>query len=129
MLLLDVLLNFSKGFLPTHSGGLMDAPLLIQPLIIPKELQRQVHNFDVNFMYPKEIYDLTLTNSSPSIIENKMDLIKNRLDNINQFHKFGFTHSTNYLIVDKTRSSYSTLITLNDNLIFTYWKLSLKKSK
>ena len=116
MLLLDVLLNFSKGFLPTHSGGLMDAPLLIQPLIIPKELQRQVHNFDVNFMYPKEFYDLTLTNSSPSIIENKMDLIKNRLDNINQFHKFGFTHSTNYLIVDKTRSSYSTLLTLNDKL-------------
>ena len=39
MLLMDVFLNFSKEFLPDKIGGLMDAPLLIQPIVLPHEVQ------------------------------------------------------------------------------------------
>ena len=52
ILLMDVLLNFSKKFLPSIIGGLMDAPLLIQPLILPKEVQRQAYHMDVCKSYP-----------------------------------------------------------------------------
>ncbi|MDW0167767.1 MAG: DNA polymerase II large subunit, partial [Nitrososphaeraceae archaeon] len=44
MLLMDIFLNFSKEYLPDRIGGLMDAPLLIQPLVFPHEVQRQAHN-------------------------------------------------------------------------------------
>ncbi|HEX2014585.1 MAG TPA: DNA polymerase II large subunit, partial [Nitrososphaera sp.] len=35
MLLMDAFLNFSFDFLPDKIGGLMDAPLLIQPVVLP----------------------------------------------------------------------------------------------
>ena len=43
MLYADALLNFSKKFLSDKIGGLMDAPLLIQPLVLPHESQPQTH--------------------------------------------------------------------------------------
>ena len=35
MLLIDIFLNFSYEYLPNKIGGLMDAPLLIQPVVLP----------------------------------------------------------------------------------------------
>ena len=40
MLLSDAFLNFSYSFLPDKIGGLMDAPLLIQPIILPHEVSK-----------------------------------------------------------------------------------------
>ena len=48
MLLMDSLLNFSRQFLSDKIGGLMDAPLLVQPLVLPQESQPQAHNFEVS---------------------------------------------------------------------------------
>ncbi|MDW0128499.1 MAG: DNA polymerase II large subunit, partial [Nitrososphaeraceae archaeon] len=56
MLLMDIFLNFSKEYLPDRIGGLMDAPLLIQPLVFPHEVQRQAHNIDVDERYPLDFY-------------------------------------------------------------------------
>ena len=47
MLMMDAFLNFSYDFLPDKIGGLMDAPLLIQPVVLPHEVQRQAHNVDI----------------------------------------------------------------------------------
>ncbi|KFM15838.1 DNA polymerase II large subunit protein, partial [Marine Group I thaumarchaeote SCGC RSA3] len=47
MLLMDSLLNFSRQFLSDAIGGLMDAPLLVQPLVLPHESQPQAHNLEV----------------------------------------------------------------------------------
>src|ERR671910_843324 len=55
MLLIDVFLNFSKEFLPDKIGGLMDAPLLIQPIVLPHEVQRQALNIDVTSNYPLQL--------------------------------------------------------------------------
>ena len=40
MLALDTLLNFSKSYLPSQIGGIMDAPLFIIPVVNPKEVTR-----------------------------------------------------------------------------------------
>ena len=116
ILLLDVLLNFSKEYLPVQIGGLMDAPLLIQPIIIPKEVQRQAHNIDIMDKYPLDFYKATLKEVLPNEISNIMDIIRNRLDSENQFYKFYFTHDTNILSIDDKRCQYSTLKTLKEKL-------------
>jgi DNA polymerase II large subunit len=116
ILLLDVLLNFSKKFLPSIIGGLMDAPLLIQPFILPKEVQRQAHHMDVCASYPLSFYEATQRKENPSDISKEMDLIKDRLSSESQYFGFGFTHDTNTITVKQSRSSYSTLATLQEKL-------------
>lgn len=116
ILLLDVLLNFSKEFLPSQIGGLMDAPLLLQPIIIPKEVQRQAHNIDVMTKYPLEFYEEISKGLFPNQLFDIIDLVRNKLDKKDQFCNFHFTHDTNILSIDKERSMYSTLKTLKEKL-------------
>lgn len=117
ILTMDILLNFSKKFLPSIIGGLMDAPLLIQPLILPKEVQRQAHHMDVSHEYPNEFYEAAEKKESPAAISSKLDIIENRLDDPKKQHSgFGFTHDTNSITVKQSRSSYSTLVTLQEKL-------------
>jgi DNA polymerase II large subunit len=115
LLLMDVLLNFSKKFLPSIIGGLMDAPLLIQPLILPKEVQRQAHHMDIAFAYPLEFYAAAEKKVSPTQLKC-VELVQDRLGTSRQYCDFGFTHDTNTLTVKQNRSSYSTLVTLTDKL-------------
>ncbi len=116
ILLLDILLNFSKEYLPTQIGGLMDAPLLIQPIIIPKEVQRQAHNIDIMNKYPLAFYKATFEEKLPDEILNIMEIVHNRLDNEDQFYNFFFTHDTDILSIDNDWSLYSTIKTLNEKL-------------
>ena len=115
LLLMDVLLNFSKQFLPSIIGGLMDAPLLIQPLILPKEVQRQAHHMDIAFHYPLQFYELAEKKASPSEVKC-VEIVKDRLGKPDQYCNFGFTHDTDVITVKQNRSSYSTLVTLTEKL-------------
>ena len=115
LLLMDVLLNFSKKFLPSIIGGLMDAPLLIQPLILPKEVQRQAHHMDIAFSYPLPFYEAAEKLVSPTQLKC-VELVKDRLGTPKQYCDFGFTHDTDILTVKQNRSSYSTLVTLTEKL-------------
>ena len=116
LLLLDVLINFSKDFLPEKIGGWMDAPLLLQPLIIPKELQRQALNFDVSNMYPLTFYEQTLNKESPQKLMNIIDIVKNRLNTDKECNNFSFTHNTNFISIDHPKSAYTTLNSLIEKL-------------
>ncbi|MFN3621448.1 MAG: DNA polymerase II large subunit, partial [Nitrososphaerales archaeon] len=116
ILLLDLLINFSKEFLPEQIGGLMDAPLLLQPIILPKELQRQAHNFDCAAQYPLAFYEATLRREMPQAVVNLIDVVKNRLNRKEQYEGFRFTHDTKHLIIKKDRSSYSTLRSIAEKL-------------
>ena len=116
LLMMDVLLNFSKKFLPSIIGGLMDAPLLIQPLILPKEVQRQAHHMDVASSYPVEFYEAAEKKVSPGEAKKFVEIVKDRLGTEKQYHGFGFTHDTDTITVKSNRSSYSTLVTLTEKL-------------
>lgn len=108
MLLMDSLLNFSRLFLSDRIGGLMDAPLLVQPIVIPQEVQRQAHNFEIANSYPLSFFEATLQKEKASEIKG-VEILKSRLETEKQFYGYGFTHSTSTLTTSKSRSAYSTL--------------------
>ena len=117
ILLLDVLLNFSKELLPTRIGGLMDAPLLLQPTVIPTEVQRQAHNLDIAERYPLTFYEkLSTEEVTPNNIPKLIPIVKDRLATSEQFSGYDFTHTTERIVGEIHRASYSTLKTLNEKL-------------
>ena len=122
MLLMDAFLNFSYSFLPNKIGGLMDAPLLIQPLVLPHEVQRQAHNIDISSSYPLEFYQATWKQVKSGDLSEKIETIKNRIGRESQFFDYGFTHFTDLLTTNVQRSAYSRLNTMDEKLemqIFT----------
>lgn len=113
MLLMDSLLNFSRQFLSDRIGGLMDAPLLVQPLVLPHESQPQAHNLEVTKIFPLEFYESTFHQLKASDITS-VDIIKSRLETERQFYDYFFTHTTSSLTTSKSRSAYSTLGSMLD---------------
>jgi len=116
MLLMDVFLNFSKEFLPDKIGGLMDAPLLIQPIVLPHEVQRQALNIDVTSTYPLQLYEKSFEYIKAENLSNNIEIIKNRIGSELQFYNYYFTHYTNLLTTEEKRSAYSRLTTMNEKL-------------
>ena len=115
MLLMDSLLNFSRQFLSNNIGGLMDAPLLIQPLVLPHESQPQAHNLEVTNNFPLSFFESTLSEQKASDVTS-VEIIKSRLETKEQFYGYNFTHSTSSLTTSKSRSAYSTLGSMLDKL-------------
>lgn len=115
MLLMDSLLNFSRQFLSNNIGGLMDAPLLIQPLVLPHESQPQAHNLEVINNFPLSFFESTLSEQKASDVTS-VEIIKSRLETKEQFYGYNFTHSTSSLTTSKSRSAYSTLGSMLDKL-------------
>ena len=113
MLLMDSLLNFSRQYLSDRIGGLMDAPLLVQPLVLPHESQPQAHNLEVTKIFPLEFFESTYQESKASDV-NSVEIIKSRIGTKRQFYDFHFTHSTSSLTTSKPRSAYSTLGSMLD---------------
>ena len=105
MLLLDALLNFSRQFLSDKIGGLMDAPLLIQPIVLPHEAQTQAHNFEVAKKFPLAFYESTLNHEKSGDIRN-IETLAMRKDtgDENIFHDYFFTHETTTLTSSKSVS-------------------------
>jgi len=116
MLLMDAFLNFSFDFLPDKIGGLMDAPLLIQPVVLPHEVQRQAHNVDIASSYPIEFYEATWKQGKAADVASMIETIKNRIGDEHQFFGYGFTHLTDSLTTKAARSAYSTLNTMEEKL-------------
>jgi DNA polymerase II large subunit len=116
MLLMDAFLNFSWDFLPDKIGGLMDAPLLIQPVVLPHEVQRQAHNVDIASAYPLEFYEATWKLAKAADVASMIEIVKNRVGEETQFFGYGFTHPTSGLTTKEQRSAYSTLNTMEEKL-------------
>ncbi len=113
IVLMDALLNFSRQFLSDKIGGLMDAPLLIQPVVLPHESQPQAHNLEVTKTLPLQFFESTLLEQSASNITT-VEIIKSRLETKEQFQNYHFTHNTTTLTTSKSRSAYSTLGSMLD---------------
>jgi DNA polymerase II large subunit len=116
LLLLDALLNFSLEYIPHQIGGMMDTPLLIQPVLLPSEVDEQAHNFDIASAYPLEFYEATMKSPPAAAVEGMVERIGSRLDNETQFYHYGFTHPTSALAIKRSRAAYSTLRTLNEKI-------------
>ncbi|MCJ7722293.1 DNA polymerase II large subunit, partial [Candidatus Bathyarchaeota archaeon] len=116
MLALDTILNFSKVFLPSHIGGIMDAPLLIIPIVNPMEVQRQAHEVDVAGKYPLLFYEKTLQNADPRQTSTIIDTIENRLNTAAQFEGFKYTIPVSNVNMGNPESIYKKFGKMTDKL-------------
>ena len=116
MLVMDAFLNFSFDFLPDKIGGLMDAPLLLQPIVLPYEVQRQAQNVDIAHAYSMEFFESTWKHGRPGELASKIETIGSRAGQESQFYGFDFTHSTSLLTTSEQRSAYSSLNTMEEKL-------------
>ncbi len=91
MLLLDLLLNFSREFLPAHRGGTQDAPLVLNARIRAGEVDDMIFDIDIVKNYPAELYEAASRGEHPSKV--KIEQIKNRVGN-NEFGGLWYTHET-----------------------------------
>jgi DNA polymerase II large subunit len=116
ILALDMLLNFSREYLPAQIGGIMDAPLLVIPIVNTKEVQRQAHDFDVAGAYPLEFYEKTWERVEAKHVSPIIDLIEFRLGTESQFEGFKFTTPVTDINMGNPESAYKRLTTMIDKL-------------
>src|SRR5438445_174563 len=115
-LLLDVLLNFSREFMPDRIGGLMDAPLLLSPLLNPAEIARQALNIENVSQLPVEFYEKTWQGAHPSEVESLVPTLNSNLGSGGEHWTIGFTHPTEDLDNGRLISSYKELPTMLDKV-------------
>ena len=115
MLLGDVLLNFSKKFLPSHRGGTQDAPLVLNAKINAGEVDDQILDFESLKEYPLELYYLAEKKEHSSKVKIK-DIKQILREGGNPFVKLGFTHNTENINDGVACSNYKTLETMADKL-------------
>ncbi|HZY93827.1 MAG TPA: DNA polymerase II large subunit [Candidatus Bathyarchaeia archaeon] len=111
-LLFDVLLNFSREFMPDRIGGLMDAPLLLSPVLNPSEVARQALNIETVDRFPVEFYEKTLQSTHPKDVENLVPTLNVCVGNGGNHWHIGLTHSTLDLDDGRLVSSYKELPTM-----------------
>ena len=116
MLALDTILNFSKIFLPSHIGGIMDAPILIIPIVNPVEVQRQAHEVDIAGIYPKLFYEKTLQKADPRQTSTIIDTIEDRLNTAAQFEGYKYTIPVSNINMGNSESIYKKFGKMIDKL-------------
>ncbi|MEM4330427.1 MAG: DNA polymerase II large subunit [Candidatus Pacearchaeota archaeon] len=115
MLLLDVLLNFSIKYLPSHRGGTQDAPLVLNTRIREGEVDDQILDLETCWKYSLDLYRLAEQRKHSS--EIKFDNVKNFLkEKRNSFEEIGFTHNTSSIHIGIFNSSYKTLPSMKDKV-------------
>lgn len=116
ILALDMLLNFSRSYLPAQIGGIMDAPLLLIPIVNPKEVQRQAHDLDIAEKYPLEFYEKTLEKNEAKHVSHIIDLIEHRLGTDAQFEGYCFTTPVSDINAGNPETAYKKLKTMIEKL-------------
>ncbi|MFA7707395.1 MAG: DNA polymerase II large subunit [Candidatus Pacearchaeota archaeon] len=115
MLLLDVLINFSRKFLPAHRGGTQDAPLVLNGQINAREVDDQILDFELVERYPLELYEKAEQKLHSGEIH--IEMVKQRIARgEDPFIHTGFTHDTENFNLGATCSSYKTLPTMQDKV-------------
>ncbi|MCK4647343.1 DNA polymerase II large subunit [Candidatus Pacearchaeota archaeon] len=115
MLLGDVLINFSKEFLPSHRGGTQDAPLVLNGKIDAGEVDDQILDFELVYEYPLKLYQLAEQRKHSS--EINVNTVKSILkEGKEPFVNFGFTHDTFDFNGGVGCSSYKLLPTMQEKV-------------
>ena len=125
MLLGDVLLNFSREFLPSHRGGTQDAPLVLNAKIDAGEVDEQILDFEFVREYPLELYRMAeMRKHSSEVKINDLRTLMREMEihpgeaelKKNTFEGMGFTHNTNNFNDGTFCSSYKMLTTMQDKV-------------
>ncbi len=115
MFLMDLLLNFSRKFLPSHRGGTQDAPLVLNTRIRAGDVDDQILDFELCGQYPLELYELAEQGKHSS--EVKIDNVKRRLkEGSDPFSNILFSHGCADINKGAVNSSYKSLPTMHDKV-------------
>jgi len=115
MLLGDVLLNFSREFLPSHRGGTQDSPLVLNAKINAGEVDDQILDLELVKEYPLELYRCAEKREHSSKI--KIPNVKSRLkEGRDPFRGLGHTHDTSNFNDGVVYSNYKLLPTMLDKV-------------
>ncbi len=115
-LALDILLNFSKQFLPSRIGGIMDAPILLTAAIKPSEIARQAFNVETVQRLPLRFFDETQRRSDPKSLTDLIETVQQRLGHVSALESLGFTHYTHDLNSGNLESVYKKLGSMLDKV-------------
>ena len=115
MLLGDVLLNFSREFLPSHRGGTQDSPLVLNAKIDAGEVDEQILDFELVNEYPLELYRLAEEKKHSSEIK-VYDVRRALKEGRDPFVNIGFTHKTDNINDGVVCSNYKMLATMQDKV-------------
>lgn len=113
-LLLDVLINFSRSFLPSHKGATQDAPLVLNGKISASEVDEQILDFELVNSYPLELYEKAEMGLHSSKV--KIEMVKQRINNKDPYVNIGFTHNTDNFNEGVNCSSYKILPTMQEKV-------------
>ena len=116
MLLMDGLINFSKDYLPSTRGGLMDAPLVLTVRLNPDEVDKEALNVDTLWEYPLEFYEAAEQNAMPSKIEGIMKTMKILIQETGSFRGTGYSRETTDISSGIKISSYKTILSMQDKI-------------
>ena len=116
MLLLDGLINFSKEYLPSTRGGLMDAPLVLTVQLNPDEVDKEAMNVDTLYDYPLEFYDAANQGKSPSEIEEMMLTMGVRLKKTGTILNSGYSTETLDISSGVRTCSYKTIDSMEEKI-------------
>ena len=116
MLALDALLNFSRHYLPSKRGGVMDSPLVLTLIVDPREVDDEVHNMDVVDKYPLEFYVRTQDEVPPSELRDFIEIVEDRLGRGNVYYDIRFTHDTEDINIGPKDTSYRLLKTMREKI-------------
>ncbi|GIU68498.1 MAG: DNA polymerase II large subunit [Candidatus Pacearchaeota archaeon] len=114
-LLGDVLINFSREFLPDHRGATQDSPIVLNARIDAGEVDDQILDFELVYEYPLYLYEAAeeKKHSSEIKIYDVRTAIK---EGKNPFEGMGFTHNTSNINLGNICSSYKLLTTMQEKL-------------
>jgi len=115
-LALDVLLNFSKRFLPSRIGGIMDAPILLTVTIKPSEIARQAFNLETVERLPLRFFEETQRRSDPKALTSLIETVHQRLGSVAVLESLGFTHHTHDINSGNLESAYKKLGSMLDKV-------------
>mgnify|MGYP001608371764 CR=1 FL=1 len=114
MSLMDLLLNFSRKFLPAHRGGTQDAPLVLNTRIRAGEVDDQILDFILG-EYGLEVYEMAEQGKHSS--EVKVDNVKKRLkEGKSAFDGILFTHHCSDFNDGVVNSSYKGLPSMQEKV-------------
>ena len=113
MLLLDLLINFSREYLPAHRGGTQDAPLVLNARIQAGEVDDMIFDLDVIKELPSELYSAGKNFTHPSKI--RIEQVKNRLGN-KEFRDLNYEYEVSNINLGSLCSNYKRLVTMQEKV-------------
>lgn len=115
MMLLDVLINFSRKFLSAHRGATQDAPLVLNGKILAKEVDDQILDFELVNNYPLELYRMAEEGKHSGEVE--IEMVKQRIGRgEDPYVDTGFTHDVSDINKGAICSSYKILPSMKDKV-------------